>query len=207
MKIANVLDEAPHAKPWLEEGPLGISDIQFSPDNKRLFWHGQYGKEDFRATSALNTGNGFKIAENTIAKFKEPLAINHVLGCVAGASDTLYCGTSSGLRMYDGKSGKPGGEINLSEAQAGQVQYVVSPDGAWVASADEEGQVNVWDMTFLKRPCHVFSAHKGPVVGLSFSADGHWLATAGEENRVHLWKLTELQDRRPGHDKARVGKR
>jgi WD40 repeat protein len=221
MTVASVLDEAPHAKAWSSEGPIGISDAVFSSDGKRLFWHGEYGPDDFRSTTALASPSGFNVVEKSIAKSKQPIVTNHVIGYVAGAADTLYFGTKTGLVLREGKSGKVTNEINLAErhgipipgsearkgekqrgkgegdeVRASRVQYVVSPDGAWMASADDSGKVVLWDLTTPRRPCNTFGAHTGPVVGLRFSLDGRWLATAGEENCIRLWSLTELQQRR-----------
>ncbi|HZZ81073.1 MAG TPA: WD40 repeat domain-containing protein, partial [Gemmataceae bacterium] len=221
MKVASVLDEAPHAKPWSSEGSTGIVDAVFSADSKRLFWHGQYGPDDFRATTALAIPNGFNVVEKSIAKLKQPIVTNHVIGYVTGEADTLYIGTKTRLVLCEGKSGKIICEINLPESHgikiagdetrkgetqaadvqevevtASRVQYAVSSDGAWMASADDGGKVVLWDLTTPRRPCNRFAAHTGPVVGLRFSPDNHWLATAGEENRIRLWSLTELQQRR-----------
>jgi WD40 repeat protein len=211
MSVSAVLEEAPHAKPWSTEGPIGISDVIFSPDGKRLFWHGQYGADDFRATTAVATPNGFNVPEKSIAKLKQPIVTNHVIGYVTGELDTIYVGTKAGLALCEGKTGKITAEINLAERHVGQLQgdekqgaetqasrvrYVVSADGAWMASADDGGKVVLWDLTTPRRPCNTFAAHTGPVVGLRFSFDDHWLATAGEENRIRLWNLTDLQQRR-----------
>ncbi|HEV3338808.1 MAG TPA: WD40 repeat domain-containing protein [Pirellulales bacterium] len=216
MSVSSVLEEAPHAKPWSTEGPVGISDAIFSPDGKRLFWHGQYGAEDFRATTAVATTTGFNVSEKSIAKLKQPIVTNHVIGYVTGELDTIYLGTKTGLVLCEGKTGKITAEIKLAqmhggqpegdekqgaekqgaEAPASRVRYVVSTDGAWMASADDGGKVVLWDLTTPRRPCNTFAAHTGPVVGLRFSLDNHWLVTAGEENRLRVWSLAELQQRR-----------
>jgi WD40 repeat protein len=65
-----------------------------------------------------------------------------------------------------------------------------------LATADDEGNIYLWDLTGPARPrSRDLSDHEAAVNALAISPDGRFLATAGEDGRVSLWS-TELS--KPG---------
>ena len=70
----------------------------------------------------------------------------------------------------------------------------LSAEGRWAFAGDGEGNVWVWSLRFLKRKPLKFTAHAGPITGLSVSADSQYLATAGEENRIRVWNMNPMLD-------------
>ncbi|MDE0683450.1 MAG: T9SS type A sorting domain-containing protein, partial [Candidatus Poribacteria bacterium] len=63
-----------------------------------------------------------------------------------------------------------------------------SPDGQFLATGDEIGQVNVWDIQ--KRSIVVqFEADSTSIYTVKFSPDGKVLAGAGYDGNVNLWKV------------------
>jgi WD40 repeat protein len=64
----------------------------------------------------------------------------------------------------------------------------VSPDGAWLAAAGQEGIVRIWDPATGTRQAEL-TGHPGRVNALAVSRSGTWLATAGEDCTVRIWDL------------------
>ncbi|MGH3809826.1 MAG: NB-ARC domain-containing protein, partial [Pseudonocardiaceae bacterium] len=62
----------------------------------------------------------------------------------------------------------------------------VAPDGSWLASAGEGGEVRVWDpVTGAAR--HILTAHTSTVWALVVAPDGSWLASASDDGEVRVW--------------------
>jgi len=64
-----------------------------------------------------------------------------------------------------------------------------SPDGRWIATACDDGQIRIWDAQngeLLK----VVPSNTGPIGGIAFSKDGEWFVSAGWEGVAHVWDTT-----------------
>jgi len=64
-----------------------------------------------------------------------------------------------------------------------------SPDGAFIASGGEKGEIRLWDMK-TGSCIRSLREHKGCVKTLDYSPDGRCLASAGEDKVVRLWDTT-----------------
>jgi WD40 repeat protein len=68
----------------------------------------------------------------------------------------------------------------------GEVRSVAfSPDGEWVASGDDTGEVRIW-ATKTATTAHVINRHQGPVNTLSFDTGGRKLITGGSDGLIQL---------------------
>jgi hypothetical protein len=67
-----------------------------------------------------------------------------------------------------------------------------SPDGQQIATAFQDGTVQLWslDGTLLQE----FVGHQGSGNSVSFGPDGQQLATASQDGIVHLWRRAEMLD-------------
>ncbi len=66
---------------------------------------------------------------------------------------------------------------------------VVAPDGSWLASAGDDGEVRIWDpITGTTR--HTLTGHTDWVRALVVAPDGSWLASAGDDGEVRIWDPT-----------------
>src|SRR5262249_2023006 len=67
-----------------------------------------------------------------------------------------------------------------------------SPDGRYLASGCQDGDVTVWDRR-TGQPLHIWKggpeAHHAHVRGIAFSADSRYLATGGADGRILVWDL------------------
>jgi WD40 repeat protein len=70
---------------------------------------------------------------------------------------------------------------------SGEVRaLVVAPDASWLASADTDGEVRIWDpVTGTTR--HTLTGHTDWVRALVVAPDGSWLASADDHGKVRIW--------------------
>ena len=62
----------------------------------------------------------------------------------------------------------------------------MAPDGSWLASAGDDGEVRIWDpVAGIAR--HALTGHTRRVSGLVVAPDGSWLASAGDDGEVRIW--------------------
>ena len=62
-----------------------------------------------------------------------------------------------------------------------------SPDGASIASGDEDGNVYVWH-TAGRQTYFRYTGHKGAINAVAWSPDGKFIASASADNTVHVWQ-------------------
>ncbi|MEC8307522.1 MAG: c-type cytochrome [Pseudomonadota bacterium] len=73
-----------------------------------------------------------------------------------------------------------------------------SPDGRWLATAGDDNQILLWDVSTLRGPQvqlvpRLLDGHTAKVVDLAFSADGKYLASASWDRRVGIWDISALK--------------
>jgi WD40 repeat protein len=74
----------------------------------------------------------------------------------------------------------------LTGHTSGVQALVVGPDGSWLASGGEGGEVLIWDSaTGIAR--HTLSGHTSAVRALVVAPDASWLASAGDGGEVRIW--------------------
>jgi WD40 repeat protein len=98
-------------------------------------------------------------------------------------------GTDGVARVWELSSGK----LVRLEGHEGRVSVRVSPEGRYLATADERGAVRLWDAE--GRLLRILGEYGRPIMQLAFSPDGRQLATATYENEVRLWDLASGQER------------
>ena len=64
-----------------------------------------------------------------------------------------------------------------------------SPDGAYVASASDDGSVRIWDAATGRAACRPLRGHANHVMSLSFHPHAGLLASGSFDESVKLWDL------------------
>jgi WD40 repeat protein len=64
-----------------------------------------------------------------------------------------------------------------------------SPDGNFIAGANEYGRVCVWDARTDKQLLKL-TGHIGRVISINFSADGSRIASCGEDSSAYVWRTS-----------------
>jgi WD40 repeat protein/serine/threonine protein kinase len=102
----------------------------------------------------------------------------------------LAVGESAGLIEVTGFDGKSVKILRASEAAVLSIAF--SPDGRFLASADNDGTVLIWEWT-VGRIVHRLEGAAGSVYCVAFSHDGTLLAASGADNVIHFWNASSGQ--------------
>ncbi|HET9621133.1 MAG TPA: serine/threonine-protein kinase [Kofleriaceae bacterium] len=96
-----------------------------------------------------------------------------------------------------------GAQVRTLGHHAGAASHVAfSPDGAWIASAGDDGNVIVTDLAHDTQ--RTIAGHTGGATGLAFSPDSARLATGGGDGVVRLWQLAGDEERALGRHPGSV---
>lgn len=104
--------------------------------------------------------------------------------------------------------GGPETAVDVFTGHSGWVSVAVSPDGTWLATADETGNVRLWDRTtgdctatLSHVPGDTYASGRVSRVSVAIAPDGTWLATSDRPGRLRLWDRAGGQSRvfRGGH--------
>ena len=87
------------------------------------------------------------------------------------------------VRLFDLAAKK---EKTVLKGHAAEVRAVAfGLDGKWLARADLDGKIKVWDAEGKEK--YTFEGHKSAVLSLAFASDGKLLASGGIDGEVRLW--------------------
>ncbi len=156
----------------------GISDVRFSSDGSRLASAGPDGAVRFWQGTTLEPAGTPLLNSRPILRME-----------LSADWHTLALGGAEEVRLWDVVSGHELGTV----PESGSV-IAFSPNGRWLAIADEHRlEIRLWDMT-TKTNLGFLSGHRSRVLALAFSPDGSMLASASQDNTVKLWDLATRRE-------------
>ena len=116
------------------------------------------------------------------------------------------------VHQLDASTGNEVAQIRLPDSSRKSREFVISPDTRWVALGDDNGNIQVVEVstgrpygTSLSRRLEVSDATKSPpLTVVEFSPDGRLLATTENDNSVRLWDWRAGREigALPGHEYA-----
>src|SRR5690606_23222125 len=95
---------------------------------------------------------------------------------------------SEWLSLANEVLGRPLSAMVLRGHGAPVAPLLFSPDGAWLYSGSDDGEVRRWRLA--DGSSEVITTHAGIVTELALSGDGRWLASSSEDGTVQLWSST-----------------
>ena len=105
-------------------------------------------------------------------------------------SGTAQLWADGAITLYD-RRGRP---IQVLEAHQGLVRDVlVSPDGTWATTTDDEGVVVVWDVnqsSGLWSRRESLTGHSGAVFGAELAPDGRTVITGSQDRSLIEWDMS-----------------
>ncbi|HLK57135.1 MAG TPA: WD40 repeat domain-containing protein, partial [Chthonomonadaceae bacterium] len=93
--------------------------------------------------------------------------------------------------LYEVKSGKKIGEMNMNRPEEGVGAVAFSPDGSQIVTGGHGGEkgneyLMVWDAKTYQET-RVLQGHEGFVSALAYSPDGSLLASGSRDNTLRIW--------------------
>lgn len=162
--------------------------LTFSPDGKTLASGDKAGKvrtwdtEDGSLQRNLS-GHAMRIDDLAFSADSRMLA------------DACFDGESF---LYDLKTGKRVGELNMNRPEDGVGAVAFSPDGLQVVTGGHGGPkgneyLKMWDAKTYQEK-QVLKGHEGFVSALAYSANGALIASGSRDNTVRLWNARTGQE-------------
>ncbi|TVT23541.1 hypothetical protein FNH05_32995 [Amycolatopsis rhizosphaerae] len=107
---------------------------------------------------------------------------------------TLAIATESAVHLWDvtdrRRIGAPLSVPTVRRSRgAGALCVAFSPDGHTLATGDDDGVVNLWNIADGKRICKPLTGHLDRITRVAFSPDGRSLATGDRSGLTAVWDL------------------
>jgi WD40 repeat protein len=67
------------------------------------------------------------------------------------------------------------------------MDLALTPDKKTLVTADNSGEVNIWQLSNDRKPMHTIAAHKQKIIAVVMSPDGMRFATVAMDNMIKLW--------------------
>ena len=182
-----------------------VMDLDFSPDGSLL------------ASSAGVPDSSLRVWETATGKYWKSVervyywgATNMVCarfmpdgkGVLVGGDDGMLRRHDLGDPDWSGviASYLPAGRSFLQNQTAYPFAADASPDGLYVASADKDGTIYLWEGARPEYAQHrtLFArlqGHQGGVRAVDFSPDGRTLVSGGLDGRIHFWRVEDVRTR------------
>jgi WD40 repeat protein len=172
------LNPAKSAKPELRGHELGILNVAFSPDGKRIA-SVRIGSELSVIILDVNTGLEFL----TRVPKRNPHGIDfRSMGRLVKLFASLDW--DQAVKLWDQGTGQE--VLNLQGHAELIINVAFSPDGKRIASAGTDHSVKIWDAETGQETL-TLKGHNDRVVKVIFSPDGNLLVSASQDGTIRVW--------------------
>jgi WD40 repeat protein len=120
--------------------------------------------------------------------------------CLAMSPDGRSIAAARGRHMWTWNVTAPDHPVEIQApakheklSNQGVWDVAFSADGRWLASADWDGRVQLWNLGNPHEKIQPLKAHSGSAWAVAFSPDGRTLATSGDDATIKLWNLASRQ--------------
>lgn len=160
-------------------------------------------KDALERTGRLHKNVADKIQEPTADAVRVLRGHQLPVTCVVITPDDKFvfsAGKDCSIIKWDLLSGKkvktiPGGRKGTEKKHIGHTSHIhcmaISSDGKFLVTGDQGKNIMAWDPDTYER-LHIFTGHRGPVMGVAFRKGTHQLFSASEDRTVKIWNLDEM---------------
>lgn len=173
-----------------EEGAFGPDALAFSPDGKLLA--SGSSRSSVMSATLWDVTAGTKSGELLDAASR-----GGYVGAIAFSSGgrTLAVGGSYRIMLWDISSRRLSRTLRDRSMHATAVAF--SPNGRFLASGYDTGQVNLWDLPSGQPVCRL-EGHAGRVSAVAFSPDGQTLFSSSSDGTIRAWRVDGSASRELG---------
>jgi WD40 repeat protein len=182
------LNQSP--KSWSSAIPKSEAAV-FSPDGNWLIASGKYGQElwDMNQTTPQQVTLPAH-QENPFYDQEQSSYVNKTHILFSKDSEWLAILDESWLRLWQLTDAEPKARDLPENVPISRIVFDVGY-GLWLAAADENNNVHIWQLSYWGIGHEIFRGHEGQVTSLAFSGNGKWLASGSWDRTARLWNLTK----------------
>ncbi len=154
------------------------------------------GKTVLTATSVNQTEVrlGFYDTATAQAILKKPILFSQPIARALFTPDGKFAVTAMGniVNMWDPNTGEQAGKRTVHTFRSAVTQFVFSPDGKRILTADSAGAVFIAEVGTMEEVAKL-PDHPGAVTFAAFSADGKRVATCCADRNVRIWEVDKAK--------------
>ncbi|MEM6453002.1 MAG: WD40 repeat domain-containing protein [Cyanobacteria bacterium P01_D01_bin.105] len=171
--------------------------VSFSPDDRYIISAG--ADRSIRLWNAKNGKPSGQIldAHNDLIWSLDVNADSHQF--VSSSSDKT-------IRLWDIRADVPTGQPLTSNHESSILSMALSSDDAYLVTADESGQLNLWDMESQQQRVISLGSHDGPVYSVMVSPNNQQIVSVGVDGTLRIWGIDEQSEiaKSEGHNGAAI---
>lgn len=161
---------------------FAVKSGRWSPDGKTIAACGDISI-DFREAEKFAAGSGEEVSF--------PRRIT-AMEYSPNGSQIAWAARNTHVYVQAGAEGQPA-ELTGHVAPVQAIAW--APDGSFLVSGGEDGDLRVWTLKGTAASCLKLTGHVGTIRGLAISPDGKLIISGGFDNLVRVWDATTGEQR------------